>query len=48
MCASSIIVALSLVFLLKRENAKLDQKEQEQLASGVPGDEAALRFRYIL
>jgi len=48
MCASSILVTLALVFLLKRENARLDAKEKEALASGVPVDEVALRFRYIL
>lgn len=48
MCASSIIVAVSLNLLLKRENRKLDEKEREQLASGTPVDEAALRFRYVL
>lgn len=48
MCASSIIIAITLYFLLKRENRKLDEKEAEQLASGIPGDEVALRFRYVL
>lgn len=48
MCASSIIIAVSLNLLLKRENRKLDEKQREQLESGVPGDEVALRFRYVL
>lgn len=48
MCASSILVALGLVWLLKRENRKLDEREREIVASGEPFDEAQVRFRYIL
>jgi hypothetical protein len=36
------------VHLLKKENRRLDEQEREMLASGLPVDEAAVRFRYIL
>jgi predicted MFS family arabinose efflux permease len=51
MCASSILCAITLNFLIRRENRKLDVQEREALAAGAPIDEAELvklRFRYIL
>ncbi|BEI80397.1 hypothetical protein CcaverHIS002_0109260 [Cutaneotrichosporon cavernicola] len=50
MCASSILVAISLNLLIRRANRKLDEKERETLAADMPIDEAdlvKLRFRYI-
>lgn len=48
MCASSILVALALVGLLKRENRRLDERERDIVASGEPYDEVQVRFRYII
>jgi hypothetical protein len=48
MCGASIIVAVSLRFLLARENSKLDEADEQVVVGESEDDQRPVGFRYIL